>query len=146
MSVVFYQTFVADMNTENWTTFQNILECLFHLFFKIRSMFFVFYSRSCGVTILTLIGKRLKCIQNFVNNIITTTLNEKERITLMMMYCYADRVRPFHEVCNLFYAAIINRAPISKSTVFKTINRFQEVQLIVSAVREQNLPPTIISH
>lgn len=53
-------------------------------------------------------------------------LSETERITLLMMYGYGDRVRSLQEVCDLFNNTFRNREPITKSTVSKTVRRFEE--------------------
>ena len=54
------------------------------------------------------------------------SLTESERITILMMRGYGDRVRTFEEVKNLFNDAFPNRNPISKATVLKTVRRFEE--------------------
>ena len=54
------------------------------------------------------------------------SLTENERITILMMRGYGDRVRTFEEVKNLFNDAFPNRNPISKATVLKTVRRFEE--------------------
>lgn len=51
-------------------------------------------------------------------------LTEKERIEILMMIGYGDRRRSYAEVCNLFNATYPNRNPINKSTVCKTLRRF----------------------
>jgi len=53
-------------------------------------------------------------------------LSERERITLLMMRGYGDRVRSYQEVTNLFNETFPNRNSISKSTVQKTVKRFEE--------------------
>jgi len=53
-------------------------------------------------------------------------LSERERITLLMMRGYGDRVRSFQEVMDLFNETFPNRNPISRSTVQKTVRRFEE--------------------
>lgn len=53
-------------------------------------------------------------------------LSERERITLLMMRGYGDRVRSFQVVADLFNETFPNRNPISKSTVQKTVRRFEE--------------------
>lgn len=54
------------------------------------------------------------------------SLTESERITILMMRGYGDRVRSYEEVKNLFNDAFPNRNPISKATVLKTVRRFEE--------------------
>lgn len=53
-------------------------------------------------------------------------LTEKERITILMMRGYGDRVRSFEQVATLFTDTYADREPISKSTVKKTVTRFEE--------------------
>lgn len=54
------------------------------------------------------------------------SLSERERITLLMMRGFGDRTRPLEEVQHLFNDTFPERNPISKSTVFRTIQRFEE--------------------
>lgn len=53
-------------------------------------------------------------------------LSERERITILMMRGYGDRIRSYEQVKNLFNDSFPNRNPISKSGVQKTIQRFEE--------------------
>lgn len=53
-------------------------------------------------------------------------LSETERIQILMMIGYGERTRSFAEVMNIFNESHPNREPISKSTVCKTLRRFQE--------------------
>ncbi|XP_024869057.1 uncharacterized protein LOC112452865, partial [Temnothorax curvispinosus] len=53
-------------------------------------------------------------------------LTERERITILMMRGYGDRVRSFEQVATLFNDTYADREPISKSTVQKTVRRFEE--------------------
>lgn len=53
-------------------------------------------------------------------------LTERERVTLLMMRGYGDRVRPFREVRDLFNDSFPDRNPISHATVIKTVQRFEE--------------------
>ena len=55
-------------------------------------------------------------------------LSEKERITLLMMRGWGDRQRSYREVRELFNEFFSDRTyPISKSTVARTIQRFEEI-------------------
>lgn len=53
-------------------------------------------------------------------------LSERERITVLMMRGFGDRSRSYEEVKNLFNDTFPDRIPISKSVVYKTVNRFEE--------------------
>lgn len=53
-------------------------------------------------------------------------LSERERITLLMMRGYGDRVRSYEQVAALFKNTYPDRELISKSTVQKTVRRFDE--------------------
>jgi len=53
-------------------------------------------------------------------------LNERNRIVILMMIGYGDRRRSYAQVANLFNENHPDRIPISKSTVLKTFQRFQE--------------------
>lgn len=53
-------------------------------------------------------------------------LSEKERIEILMMIGFGDRVRTQQEVCNLFNANHPNRPPITRSTVSKIELKFTE--------------------
>lgn len=53
-------------------------------------------------------------------------LNEKERITMLMMRGYGDRKRSYSEVANLFNDTFPNHSPVHKATVQKTVKRFEE--------------------
>lgn len=52
-------------------------------------------------------------------------LTERERITLLMMRGYGDRVISYREVRDLFNDTFPERNPISHSTVIKTVQRFE---------------------
>lgn len=52
------------------------------------------------------------------------SLSEKERITILMMRGYGDRERSYQEVADLFNRSHVERLPISKSTVYRTVERF----------------------
>lgn len=53
-------------------------------------------------------------------------LSESERITLLMMRGFGDRIRSYEEVKNLFNDTFPDRNPVSKSVVYKTVSRFEE--------------------
>ena len=53
-------------------------------------------------------------------------LSEADRITLLMMRGYGDRIRSYAEVAALFNDVTGSSHPISKSTVRKTVQRFHE--------------------
>lgn len=53
-------------------------------------------------------------------------LNEKERITLLMMRGYGDMIRSYDQIRHLFNDEFPNRPPISKTVVRNTIKRFEE--------------------
>lgn len=59
-------------------------------------------------------------------SVIKMSLSEMERITVLMMRGYGDRVRSYEEVVHLFNDRFPDRPPISKSTVFKTVKRFED--------------------
>ncbi|KAG8330224.1 hypothetical protein J6590_068322 [Homalodisca vitripennis] len=58
------------------------------------------------------------------------SLSEFERITLLMMRGYGYLVRPYEETAHLFNDTFLDRPPISKSTVFKTVKRFEETRTV----------------
>ena len=62
-------------------------------------------------------------------------LNEKERIIILMMRGYGDRVRSFEEVANLFNDEFPDRTPIPKSIVQRTVKRFEENGNVKDKVR-----------
>lgn len=53
-------------------------------------------------------------------------LSERERVILLMMRGFGDRVRSYEEVKDLFNDTFPLRNPISKSAVGKTVQRFEE--------------------
>ncbi|KAJ8915553.1 hypothetical protein NQ315_012437 [Exocentrus adspersus] len=57
-------------------------------------------------------------------------LSERERITLLMIRGYGDRIRSYEEAANLFNDTFPNRPPIAKSTVQKTVRRFEQFGFI----------------
>lgn len=52
-------------------------------------------------------------------------LTETERITILMMRGYGDRVRSYEQVAHLFNDTYPEHEPVSKSTVFRTVDRFE---------------------
>lgn len=54
------------------------------------------------------------------------SLSEKERIHVLIMRGCGDRTRSYQEAADLFNITFPDRAPITKSTVLKTVKRFQE--------------------
>lgn len=63
------------------------------------------------------------------------SLSERERITLLMMRGWGENVRSYDAVRNLFNDSFPERNPISKSTVVKTVTRFQETGSVKDCVR-----------
>ncbi|KAJ8909774.1 hypothetical protein NQ315_014451 [Exocentrus adspersus] len=53
-------------------------------------------------------------------------LSERERITFLMIGGYGGRIRSYEEAANLFNDTFPNRPPIAKSTVQKTVRRFEQ--------------------
>lgn len=53
------------------------------------------------------------------------SLSEQERITLLMIRSFGDRIRSYNKVCELFNATFNNHKPITKNCV-KKIQWFQE--------------------
>jgi hypothetical protein len=53
-------------------------------------------------------------------------LSERERITLLTMRGYGDNVRSYEAVAALFNNTFPNRLPITKSTVQRTVARFEQ--------------------
>ena len=53
-------------------------------------------------------------------------LTEKQRIEVLMMMGYGDRVRIQQEVCELFNQKYPNRPPISQATVSKIEHKFRQ--------------------
>jgi len=55
-------------------------------------------------------------------------LTERERISLLMMRGWGDRLRSYNDVKQLFNATFWNEnTSISKSMIHKTIRRFEEI-------------------
>src|SRR5215467_5317971 len=52
-------------------------------------------------------------------------LTNTERITILMMRGYGDKMRSHQDVANLFNDTYPNRDPISKVTVYRTVSRFE---------------------
>jgi transposase len=53
-------------------------------------------------------------------------LSESERIEILMMVGYGDRLRSHQETCELFNQEHANRPPIARSTVSKIVAKFSE--------------------
>lgn len=53
-------------------------------------------------------------------------LTERERIEILMIIGYGDRKRSHQEACAVFNDTHLDRNPISKSTVTKTLKRFNQ--------------------
>lgn len=53
-------------------------------------------------------------------------LSERHRIQILIIRGYGDRQRPHEEVCRIFNELYPERPPISRRTVGKTIQRFEE--------------------
>jgi len=62
-------------------------------------------------------------------------LTDTERITVLMMRGYGDRIRSYREVADLFNATYPDRDPIANTTVKRTVDRFQRTGLIKDAPR-----------
>jgi Fe2+ or Zn2+ uptake regulation protein len=62
-------------------------------------------------------------------------LTEKERIEILMITGYGDRKRSHQEACPLFNETHPNRNPISKSTVTKTLKRFNETGSVTNRLK-----------
>lgn len=52
-------------------------------------------------------------------------LTHTERITILMMRGYGDKMRSYQDVANLFNNTNPHRDPISKATVCRTVSRFE---------------------
>ena len=55
-------------------------------------------------------------------------LTEKERIQILMMVSYSDRLRSHEEVCALFNEVHFERPPIAKSTVSRIVTKFNQTE------------------
>ncbi|KAG8314406.1 hypothetical protein J6590_093354, partial [Homalodisca vitripennis] len=56
----------------------------------------------------------------------TMSLDERERITLLMMVGWGNNRRSHEEACHLFNDYFHERQPISRTTVGRTVQRFME--------------------
>ncbi|KAG8243641.1 hypothetical protein J6590_040947 [Homalodisca vitripennis] len=56
----------------------------------------------------------------------TMLLDERERITLLMMVGWGNNGRSHEEACHLFHDYFHERQPISRTTVGRTVQRFME--------------------
>lgn len=72
---------------------------------------------------------------NFYEFKMPARLTETERILLISMRGCGDNVRSYSEVAKLFNARFPERNPISKSTVFKTVGRFEETGKLEDRIR-----------
>lgn len=54
------------------------------------------------------------------------SLSEHDRILILMIRGYGDRTRSYEETAILFNSTNSNRNPISKSTVLRTVTRFNQ--------------------
>ena len=70
---------------------------------------------------ILLVLKRL-----FLLNYIKMRLTEKQRIEVLMMIVYGERVRTQQEVWELFKQKYPNRPPISQATVSKIEHKFEQ--------------------
>ena len=72
-------------------------------------------------------------------------LTETERMIVLMMRGYGDRIRSYREVVELFNATYPDQCdPISKSTVERTIARFQRT-LIKDEPRSGRSPKALLT-
>lgn len=62
-------------------------------------------------------------------------LSERERIEILTMVGYGDRRRTHQEACDLFNNVYPNRLSINRSTVSRTVRRFQETGAVKDAAR-----------
>jgi len=62
-------------------------------------------------------------------------LTDTERITVLMMRGYGDRIRSYREVADLFNVIYPDRDPIANTIVKRTVDRFQRTGLIKEAPR-----------
>lgn len=65
-------------------------------------------------------------------------LTDTERITILMMQGFGDRIRSYQEVTNLFNNTYIDR-PVSKSFVYRTVDRFERTGSIKDEPRSGRL-------
>jgi len=62
-------------------------------------------------------------------------LTNTERITILMMQGYDDKMRSYQDVANLLNGTYPNRDPISKVTVYRTVSRFKRTGSIAGEQR-----------
>lgn len=62
-------------------------------------------------------------------------LSESERIDILIMVGYGDKLRSHEEACALFNEVHNERAPISRSTVSRVVARYQETRSVKDAPR-----------
>ncbi|KAL6421249.1 hypothetical protein ACFW04_013664 [Cataglyphis niger] len=66
-------------------------------------------------------------------------LTDTEKITVLMMRGYGDRIRSYQKVVDLFNATYPDRVPISKPTVERIVGHFQKIALDVLLTAYDNL-------
>ena len=66
-------------------------------------------------------------------------LSETQRIEILIILGYGDRMRNLQEVCNIFNDKYPNRNPITKSTVSKINKKFRETGKVKDAARSGRL-------
>ena len=62
-------------------------------------------------------------------------LSETQRIEILIILGYGDRMRNLQEVCNIFNDKYPKRNPITKSTVSKINKKFRETGTVKDAAR-----------
>ena len=67
-------------------------------------------------------------------------LSESERIEILMMVGYGDRLRSHQETCELFNQEHANRPPIARSTVSRIVAKFSETGSVRDLPRQGHLP------
>lgn len=72
--------------------------------------------------------------------VIEMSPSEMERITLFMMSGYGEVLVSYEEVAHLFNDIFPNRPPISKSTVLKKLQHFEETECCVVTNKEVEDP------
>lgn len=63
-------------------------------------------------------------------------LTERERIEILMMVGYGDRIRSHEEACNLFNEEHPDRPPIARSTVSRLVSKFLETGSVKDVSRQ----------
>lgn len=70
-----------------------------------------------------------------IANYFAMSLSERERITTLMMRGYGDKERSYQQVADLFNDTYGGRQPIHKSTVCRTVNRFERTGSVKDEAR-----------